>query len=240
MGSAASESTYSPVIATPATSFSSSSSSTSAPGKCTRPRLYSALEHALGGVRCHPGEHQKCRANAGRTLRAQIFTFSTSSPPMSASQKPRANQGVGSKHQPQERYCRAKNPKKPRFPQTHVLVHPHNPPSVIVFRPFRRAQTKVLVLSMGFPESSTSRTHALSPQKRVRGARGFGHWDAGEFERFWQHRRPEKSGLLDLHSRTKSDGRQALRQRCQQNGSCRTWKRRCRGLLGRPTAARMP
>lgn len=126
-------------------------------------------------------------------------------------------------------------PKKTRFPQTHVLVHPHAHPSIIVFRPFRPAQTKVPVLNTGFPESSTNRTHALSPQKGVRGSQGFGHWDAGEFGRFRQRRRAEISGLLDLHSRTKSDGRQALRQRCQRSGSCRSWRRRCRGLRGRPT-----
>ncbi len=51
-----------------------------APGKRTRPWLHSPPEHAPGAVRCHPAAHQKCRANAGGTLRAQIFTFSTSSP----------------------------------------------------------------------------------------------------------------------------------------------------------------
>ena len=240
MRSTASERTSSPVITTPATPFSSSSSSTSAPGKRTRPRLHSVLEPAPGAVRCHPAEHRKCRANAGGTLRAQIFPFSTSSPPMSASWKPRANQGAGSKHQSQDPYRRAENQKTPCFTQTKVLSPSTRLRTVIVFRPFRLAQTRVLVLSTGFRESGTNRTHALLPERRVRGIRGFGHWEAEECGRFWQRRRPEKPGPLDLHSRTKSDGRPAPRHWCQRSGWCRTWRRCWRGLRGRPTAARTP
>ena len=131
MWSAVSARTSSPVITTLATPFSSSSCNTSAPGKRTRPRLHSLPEQVPGAVRRHPAERRKCRANAGGTLRAQIFTFSTSSPPMSASRKPRANQGAGSKHQSQDRYCRTKNPKILHFPQTDVLVHPHEYPHII-------------------------------------------------------------------------------------------------------------
>jgi len=106
-----------------------------------------------------------------------------------------------------------KNPQNPRFTQTRVLSGSSNSRTVTVFRLSRPAQTEVLDPSTGCSESSTNRTPALSPEQRVRGLRGFGHWDAEECGRFWQRRRPEKHGPLDLQP-----------ERC----------------CGRPTAARIP
>ena len=116
---------------------------------------------------------------------------------MSASRKPRANQGAGSKQQSQDHYCRTKNPKILHFPQTDVLAHPHGDPHRIV---------------SAFQECG----------------------------QFWQRRCPENIGALNLHSSTKCHGRQPLRHRCQRSGSCRTWRRCCRGFRCRPTAARVP